>query len=126
DLGLVLDQGTDILATLDEVWPETNRIISNAGTVLRIVSSNEGNLRTLGKKAKEFAAFLRSYEPEWQRLLHRAPGQLEDLTALIDDAEEVLPGFLDAGVSFTDVAMAYEPHLRTLLQEYSDGLGTLV
>ncbi len=38
----------------------------------------------------------------------------------------MLPGFLDAGVSFTDVAMAYEPHLRALLQEYSGGLGTLV
>ncbi len=76
-------------------------------------------------KAKQFAAFLRSYEPEWQQVLDRTPGQIEDLQALIRDADEVLPGFLDTGVSFTDVAMAYEPHLRTLLQEYSRGIGAL-
>lgn len=126
DLGQILDQGTDLLATLDEVWPETNRVITNAGTVLRIVSDNEGSLRVLGTKANQFAAFLRSYEPEWQRVLERTPGQIDDLRALVRDAEEVLPGFLDAGVSFTDVAMAYEPHLRALLQEYSRGIGTLV
>ncbi len=126
DLGRILDQGTDLLATLDEVWPETNRVITNAGTVLRIVSDNGGSLRTLGTKAKQFAAFLRSYEPEWQKVLDRTPGQIDDLIALIRDADEVLPGFLDAGVSFTDVVMAYDPHLRALLQEYSAGIGTLV
>ena len=107
------------------MWPETNRVINNAGTVLRIVSDNEGSLRTLGIKAKQFAAFLRSYEPEWQTVLERTPGQIEALAALIRDAEEVLPGFLDTGVSFSDVAMAYEPHLRTLLQVYSRGIGRL-
>jgi len=126
DIGQILDQGTDLLATLDQVWPETNRVITNSGTVLRIVSDNEGSLRTLGARAKQFAAFLRSYEPEWQGLLDRAPGQLEALTALVEDADEVLPGFLDTGVSFTDVVMAYEPHLRTMLQAYSRGLGALV
>ena len=98
------------------MWPETDRVITNAGTVLRIVSDNAGSLRTLGTKAKQFAAFLRSYEPEWQHVLDRTPGQIDDLMALIQDADEVLPGFLDAGVSFTDVAMAYEPHLRALLR----------
>ncbi len=126
DLGRILDQGNDLLATLDAVWPETNRVITNSGSVLRIVSDNEGSLRTLGTKAKQFAAFLRSYEPEWQQVLDRTPGQIEDLKALIRDADEVLPGFLDTGVSFTDVVMAYEPHLRTLLHEYAGGLGTLV
>ena len=126
DIGRILDQGTDLLATLDATWPETNRVIDNAGTVLRIVSDNQGSLRTLGVKAKQFAAFLRSYEPEWQKVLDRTPGQIDALTALISDAEEVLPGFLDTGVSFTDVAMAYEPHLRALLQVYSRGLGALV
>ncbi len=126
DLGRILDQGTDLLSTLDQTWPETNRIIDNAGEVLRIVSDNEGSLRTLGVKAKQFAAFLRSYEPEWQKVLDRTPGQIDALSALIRDAEDVLPGFLDAGVSFTDVVMAYEPHLRTMLQVYSRGLGALV
>ena len=126
DLGRILDQGTDLLATLDEVWPETNRVIDTSGTVLRIVSDNAGELRDLGVKAKQFAAFLRSYEPEWQRVLDRTPKQLDQLKALVQDADEVLPGFLDTGVSFTDVVMSYEPHLRALLQEYARGLGTVL
>lgn len=126
DIGRILDQSTDLLATLDATWPETDRIIDNSRDVLGIVSDNQGNLRTLGVKAKQFAAFLRDYEPEWRRVLARTPEQIEALTELIRDAEEVLPGFLDAGVSFSDVAMAYEPHLRTLLQVYSRGLGSLV
>ncbi|KAA1416362.1 MCE family protein [Nocardioides humilatus] len=126
DIGRILDQGTDLLATLDEVWPETNRVIDNAGTVLPIISDNAGELRNLGVKAKQFAAFLRDYDPEWQQVLERTPGQIEDLKALIQDADEVLPGFLDAGVSFTDLVMSFEPHLRALLQEYPKGLGVLV
>jgi virulence factor Mce-like protein len=126
DLGRVLDQGTDLLATLDEVWPETNRVITNAGTVLHIVSDNAGSLQTLGTRAQQFAAFLRGYEPEFRRLLERAPGLIDDLEALIRDADEVLPGFLDTSVSFTDVVMAYEPHLRAVLQGYSRGLGALI
>ena len=126
DIGRILDQGTDLLATLDRAWPETNRVITNAGTVLRIVSDNAASLRTLGVKARQFASFLRDYEPEWTRVLETAPGQIEDLEALIRDADEVLPGFLDAGVSFTDVVMSYEPHLRALLQEYARGLGSVL
>ncbi|KAA1429115.1 MCE family protein [Nocardioides antri] len=126
DIGRILDQGTDLLATLDRVWPQTNRVITNAGTVLRIVSDNAATLSTLGTKAKQFASFLRSYEPEWRRVLERAPGQLEDLEALVRDADEVLPGFLDAGVSFTDVVMSYEPHMRALLREYARGLGAVL
>ena len=92
DLGMILDQGNDLLATLDAVWPETDRVITNADPVPRVVSDNEGSLRVLGTKAKQFAAFLRSYGPEWQKVLDRTPGQVEDLQALIRDAEEVLPG----------------------------------
>lgn len=126
DLGRILDQGTDLLSTLDEVWPETNRVIDNGGPVLRIVSDNATELHDLGVKAKQFASFLRGYEPEWQQVLDRTPGQLDDLKALIRDADSVLPGFLDEGVSFTDVVMSYEPHLRALLQEYARGLGTVL
>ncbi len=125
DLGRILDQGNQLLAVLDQVWPETDRVISNGGTVLRIVSDNAGSLETLGNRAKEFAAFLRDYDPEFRKILKRTPGQLEDLKALIGDAEEVLPGFLSVGVSFSDMLMSYEPHLRRLLQEYSPGLNAL-
>jgi virulence factor Mce-like protein len=125
DLGLILDQGNDVLDTLDEVWPETDRVITNGGTVLDIVSENADSLRTLGNRARAFAAFLRDYAPEFSNVLKRTPGQLDELEALVVEANEVLPGFLSVGVSFSDMVMSYEPHLRALLQEYAPGIRTL-
>jgi len=126
DIGRVLDQGTQVLQTLEDVWPETDRVIRNSATVLDIGTDNAGSLRTLGTRAREFAAFLRDYRGDFVDVLDRTPGQLEDLEALIRDANEVLPGYLSVGVSFVDVLMSYEPHLRAILQEYADGLGALV
>jgi len=126
DLGHILDQGTAILQTLDEVWPQTDRLISNADDVLSVATDNADSLRRLARSAKQFAAFLRDYDPELRDLLARGPGQLDDLIALVNDANQVLPGFLSTGVSFTDVFRSYEPHLRELLQNYSPGLRSLL
>ncbi len=126
DLGQILDQGTAILQTLDEVWPETDRIISNSGDVLSIATDNADSLRQLATSAKQFARFLRNYDPELRDLLKRGPGQVDELLKLVKDADAVLPGFLSTGVSFTDVFRSYEPHLRALLQNYSPGLQSLL
>lgn len=125
DLGRILDQGNQILATLDGVWPETDRVITNGATVLDIGNDNADSLRLLGTRAKEFAAFLADYDGEFRDVLDRAPKQIEQLEALIRDAAKVLPDFLSVGVSFTDIVRSYEPHLRELLQEYAPGLGVL-
>lgn len=126
DLGQILDQGTAILETLDAVWPQTDRIISNAGTVLAIPNDNADSLRQLASSSKQFAAFLRDYDPELRRLLQRGPGQVNELIKLVNDADQVLPGFLSTGVTFTDMFLSYEPHLRALLQHYSPGLRSLL
>lgn len=126
DLGQILDQGTAILETLDAVWPETDRVISNSGTVLGIATDNADSLRQLARSSKQFAQFLREYDPELRRLLKRGPGQINELVKLIKDANEVLPGFLATGVSFTDVFRSYEPHLRALLQNYGPGLRSVL
>ncbi|GAA4805206.1 MCE family protein [Nocardioides caeni] len=126
DLGRILDQGTELLATLDRVWPETDRIITNAGPVLSIATDNADSLRVLARSSKRFAEFLRDYDPELRDILKRGPGQLDELIALVQEANEVLPGFLSTGVSFTDVFRSYDPHLRALLRNYSPGLRSLL
>lgn len=126
DLGQILDQGTALLQTLDEVWPETDRVITSSGSVLSIATDNADALRQLARSSKQFAQFLREYDPELRRVLQRGPGQMNELVKLVKDANEVLPGFLSTGVSFTDVFLSYEPHLRALLQNYSPGLGSVL
>ena len=63
DLGRILDQGSAILATLDAVWPETDRLITNAGTVLSIPTDNADSLRQLADSSKKFASTGTSSRP---------------------------------------------------------------
>jgi virulence factor Mce-like protein len=125
DIGRLVDQGDLILAELDEVWPETERLLRNSDPVLDIGTDNATALRDLGTSSRRLAAFLRGYDPELRRTLDRAPSQLRQLQALVADAQEVLPGFLAVGVSLTDIFAMHDPHLRALLRAYGPGLGTL-
>ncbi|GAB3860268.1 hypothetical protein GCM10028801_22780 [Nocardioides maradonensis] len=126
DIGQVLDQGTQLLDTLVKVWPQTNRLITNAGPVLSIVNDNSGSLQQLARTSKTLAAFLKNYDPELVHTLKTAPSQMQQMIKLINDANDVLPGFLSTGVSFTDVFESYNPHLRALLAAYQPGLSTLL
>jgi virulence factor Mce-like protein len=125
ELGRLIDDGQLLLEELDRIYPETESLLRNSDVVLDIAPDRAADLSRLGTSAKELAAFLRDYDPELRRTLKRAPDQLEDLEALVDDARRVLPGFLDVGVSITDIFASYEPHVRRLLQTYGPGLGVL-
>jgi virulence factor Mce-like protein len=125
DIGRLVDQGDLILAELDRVWPQTERLLRNGDAVLDIGTDNATALQDLATSSRRLAAFLRDYDPELRRTLDRAPGQLRQLEALVVDAQKVLPEFLSAGVGLTDVFAMHDPHLRALLQAYGPGLGTL-
>ena len=51
---------------------------------------------------------------------------MQQLVKLINDANDVLPGFLSTGDSFTDIFESYNPHLRALLAAYQPGIGSLL
>ena len=125
DLGRLVDQGDLLLAELDRVWPQTERLLRNSDPVLDIGTDNATALRDLGTTARQLAAFLRDYDPELRRTLERAPSQIRQLQELIVEAQRVLPGFLSVGVSLTDIFAMHDPHLRALLQAYGPGIGTL-
>ncbi len=111
DLGDLVDDGTLLLAELDAVWPETQRLLRNADVALDVAPAKRTELTSLAGNAKEFAEFLESYDPELDRFLQRAPGQIDDLRSLVADAQRVLPDFLTVGISLTDILAAHDPHL---------------
>lgn len=125
DVGRLVDQGDLILADLERLWPETDRLLTNGGTVLDITTDKAAELRRLGTSARQFAAFLRNYDPELRRTLNEAPGQFATLEALVKEAARELPPFLKVANEFGDIFTAYDPHFRALLAEYAPGLGTL-
>ncbi len=125
DLGELVDDGSLLIDELDSVYPETLRLLQNADVALDIVPDNRSDLGELARDSKELAAFLRDYDPELDTLLADTPARLKRMEALVQDAREVLPDFLSLGVSLTDIFVAHDPHLRTLLRNYGPGLSVL-
>lgn len=125
DVGRLVDQGAVLLAELDRIWPETSRLIDNAGPVLDIGTAKADDIRQLASSARRFAAFLRDYDPELRETLAQAPAQIAQLQGLVADADGVLPGFLHTAVTFSDLFRPYAPHLGGILSTYAPGLGVL-
>jgi phospholipid/cholesterol/gamma-HCH transport system substrate-binding protein len=125
DVGKLVDQGAALLAELDRLWPETDRLIDNSGPVLDIGPAKADDIRQLATSSREFAAFLKDYDPELRATLKHAPAQIEQLQALVADADGVLPGFLDTAVTFSDLFRPYAPHFGSILADYAPGLGVL-
>jgi virulence factor Mce-like protein len=125
DLGKLVDQGHALLVDLNMLWPQTDRLITNGGTVLAIGPSKADDIRQLATSSRLFAEFLRSYDPSLRTTLSRAPGQIVQLQALITDAAAIFPGFIGEAVTFSDLFRSYAPHLGALLASYAPGLGVL-
>jgi virulence factor Mce-like protein len=125
DVGKLVDQGALLLAELDRIWPETDRLIDNSGPVLDIGTNKADDIRQLARSSREFAAFLKDYDPELRATLHHAPGQITQLQGLVADAHAVLPGFLQVAVRFSDLFRPYSQQLGGILASYSSGLGVL-
>jgi phospholipid/cholesterol/gamma-HCH transport system substrate-binding protein len=125
DVGKLVDQGAELLAELDRLWPETDRLIDNASPVLDIGPSKADDIRRLASSSRRFAAFLKDYDPELRKTLEDAPGQIKQLQALVADADAELPEFLAPAVRFSDLFVSYAPHLGGILATYAPGLGVL-
>lgn len=124
-LGRLVDQGDVLLADIEKNWPLTQRLLRNGNTVLRIAPSLESEIGTIATSSEQVAAFLKQFDPTFQKLLSGAPRQMRQLEALLKDAEEILPALLDQSIALNDVLAAREPHVRALLQAYGPGVGGL-
>ena len=124
-IGHIVDQGQEILQTLQQVWPQTSDLIDNSGKALAIPTSQSGDLKTFASSAKQLAAFLKNYNPTLVKELEKAPKQLKTTEGLVTEWGTILPGFFDSVTPFLQLLNAYNPHLRTTLAEYAAGLNAL-
>jgi len=125
DLRTLVEDGSDLLQTLDENWPVTERLLGNGRTLLRIGVEHSADISRLARSSKLFAAWLRATDPTLFRLLSRAPGQVDELRRLVKDVSQTLPQLLDPSVTLTDVLAARDPHVRELLIQFPRGFATL-
>lgn len=115
DLESLLHSSDELVTSLDEVWPETRRLLTNGRTTLRTLAASGPELRKLSRSAKLFAAFLREFDPEFRDILETSPDQLRTTQLLVRDLRRVLPGFLSNLYQVTDLFAARTPHVRELL-----------
>ena len=125
ELARLTDQGRLIVADLNKYWPQTERLLTNGGTLLDIGIDNAGVLRQTARDFRAFASFLKDYQPELAQTLRDAPGIIGQLREVLRDAEAVTPQFLSLGADLTGLLASYEPHLRALLAAFAPGLDVL-
>jgi phospholipid/cholesterol/gamma-HCH transport system substrate-binding protein len=125
DLGRIVDSGSSILTTLDELWPQTLRTLQNGRTVLHTGSDLRDEFRTFATSAKSLTAWLDDYDPRLRAILVETPAQVEQMRRLVSVLGLKLPAVLGDIVSITDLLADRDPHLRALLQTFPTGLKRL-
>ncbi|NHC21574.1 MCE family protein [Nocardioides sp. IC4_145] len=122
DLEDLLVSVDEVAGALDEAWPQTDRLLDNGQRVGELVAAHRGDLETFSSSARRFASWLEEFDPEFRRILRRAPADLDTLGDLADDLGVHLPPALRELVAISDLAADRDPHLRQLTRNL--GFGT--
>lgn len=112
DLDTLLNATDNLSATLDEVLPETQRLLDNGETVGELLEANQPRLERFSAAARTLASYLRSFDPTFREVLRRAPGDFANVSLLVNDLRPVLPPLLTQLEAAGDVVYDREPHLR--------------
>jgi len=125
DLSRLTDQSRAVISDLNKYWPHARRLARNAGTLLDIGAANSARLRQTARDFREFAAFLKGYNPELLATLKSSPEDVAQLREIVRDASTVMPSFLRLGGDVSTLIGSYAPHLKVLLSTFAPGLGVL-
>ncbi len=125
DLARLTDQSRALISDLNKYWPNASNLARNAGTLLDIGAANSARLQQTAHDFREFAAFLKGYNPELLATLKRSPQDVAQLREIVRDASAVMPTFLRLGGDVSTLIGSYAPHLKVLLATFAPGLGVL-
>lgn len=126
DLGRVISAASQLVETLDSVWPETLRTLQNSRTVLRTGIDTQDDFKRFASSARSLSAWLKDYDPTLRDTIDDAPEQLDELQELTDEIVDKLPRLLRNFAAFSDIFARRDPHVRELLIQFPNGLNRLV
>lgn len=121
DLGRLVTAAQGTLQTLDENWPETERLIDNGRTVLRAGADSSDELSDFASSARSLAAYLRDYDPSLRTQLGAAPEGIETVSGFVTDLQAAVPDVVRQAAALLSLAGDRTPHLRELLQVFPRG-----
>lgn len=116
DLDQLLTSSNELVSTLDEAWPRTEALLTNGLTVNQILGRHQQDLVTFSKSAKELTAWLKEFNPTFERILKNTPSDIDTVGTLIDDLGPLLPALLKNLNATTDLLADREASLRALSQ----------
>ncbi|WP_121258896.1 MlaD family protein [Nocardioides ferulae] len=123
DLETLLVSADRLTGSLDAAWPQTLRLLRNGEQVGELLAGHRADLASFSRSAKRFSAWLAQFDPEFRRILRRAPDDLDTIGLLAEDLEADLPPALRELVALTDLLYDREPHLRQLTRMLGYGTG---
>ncbi|MBC9731885.1 MlaD family protein [Nocardioides marmotae] len=114
DLETLLVSLDEVSTALDDAWPQTDRLLRNGERVGELLSAHRADLAGFSESARRFASWLEGFDPEFRRILRRAPDDLDTMGVLADDLAVDLPPALVELVGLTDLLADRDPHVRQL------------
>lgn len=114
DVDRLLTSTDQLTVALDQNWPRARSLLRNGETVGTLIAGQNDRLRGLSRDALVLSRWLRTFDPEFRRILARSPRNFDRLYAFTEQMRRVLPPTLSALVRLSDLLWRREPHLRAL------------
>jgi phospholipid/cholesterol/gamma-HCH transport system substrate-binding protein len=118
DLQRLLDQGDALTKTALENLDDTISLINSSTTVLRTQVAETDATRQLSQQLAGFTHEVRTLDPEIAQTFVNGVNAGAQITGLLKDNQQVLPGLLNSVLTTTDVTRARIPQLRKTLTLY--------
>lgn len=117
DLRTILDGSDQLLGDLENVLPETLRILRNGESTVDMVVDLRDELRRLGKSGKVIGRELTRADPDLRALLEQSPQTLELVDSLLTDIQPETEAVLADLADFARVAAPRDAALRLFFPE---------
>jgi phospholipid/cholesterol/gamma-HCH transport system substrate-binding protein len=118
DLQRLLDQGDALTRTALDNLNQTISLINSSTTVLRTQVDETAATRALSQQLAGFTHEVRTIDPQIAQTFVNGVNAGEQVTGLLKDNQQVLPGLLNSVLTTTNVTRARIPQLRKTLTLY--------
>ncbi|WP_028935213.1 MCE family protein [Pseudonocardia spinosispora] len=115
DLQRLLDQSDTLTSTNLANLHDLIGLIDSSGTVLDTQAARGDQIRDLGRNLAGLTDQVRESDPVLAELFGHGRGATDQVTGLVRDNKEVLPGLFTDLLAVTDVAHARQPQIRKSL-----------
>ncbi|KAA0019440.1 MlaD family protein [Antrihabitans cavernicola] len=117
----IVDSGTVLLASMDQVLPQTTALIDNLRTVVGTTTQIQPDLGTLTNNAGILFDQTTAADKELRTLLDVGPGQLASIGGVIADTTDPITNVITNFVAITKAAKLRSSALSVLFPSLRDG-----